>query len=64
MIHRSGLHYPGADLPALEEQVTEADRDPPSAAWRSVRLIVAIWAIWATSLLAFQEIYSVDFWVA
>jgi len=36
--------------------VTEADRDPPSAAWGSVRLIVAIWAIWATSLLAFQEI--------
>jgi hypothetical protein len=25
-------------------------------AWRSVRLIVAIWAIWATSLIAFQEI--------
>jgi hypothetical protein len=40
----------------LEAQVTEADRDPPSVAWRSVRLIVAIWAIWATSLLAFQEI--------
>jgi hypothetical protein len=40
----------------LEVQVTEADRDPPSVAWRSVRLIVAIWAIWATSLLAFQEI--------
>ena len=36
--------------------MTEADRDPPSVAWRSVRLIVAIWAIWATSLLAFQEI--------
>jgi hypothetical protein len=36
--------------------VTEADRDPPSAAWRSVRLIVAIWAIWATCLLAFQEV--------
>ena len=36
--------------------MTEADRDPPSLAWRSVRLIVAIWAIWATSLLAFQEI--------
>jgi len=48
----------------VEAQVTEADRDPPSLAWRSVRLIVAIWAIWATSLLAFQEIYSVDFWVA
>jgi hypothetical protein len=40
----------------LEALVTEADRDPPSVAWRSVRLIVAIWAIWATSLLAFQEI--------
>ena len=36
--------------------MTEADRDAPSVAWRSVRLIVAIWAIWATSLLAFQEI--------
>jgi hypothetical protein len=38
--------------------VTEADRDPPSVAWRSVRLIVAIWAIWATCILAFQEIVS------
>ncbi len=38
--------------------MTEADRDPPSATWRSVRLIVAIWAIWATCILAFQEIVS------
>ena len=36
--------------------MTEGDRDQPSVAWRSVRLIVAVWAIWATSLLAFQEI--------
>ena len=56
MIHRSGLHYPDADFASVGGGVSEADRDPPSVAWRSARLIVAIWAIWATSLLAFQEI--------
>jgi hypothetical protein len=38
--------------------VTEDHRDPPSPLWRSVRLIVAIWAIWAVSLLAYQEIVA------
>lgn len=36
--------------------MTEATGEPASAAWRSVRLIVAIWAVWAVCLLAFQEI--------
>jgi hypothetical protein len=39
-----------------EVRVTEANTEPPSVVWRSVRLIVAIWAIWAVALLAFQEI--------
>jgi hypothetical protein len=37
--------------------VTEATENPP-APWRAARLIVAIWAIWAASLLAFQEVVS------
>jgi hypothetical protein len=36
--------------------VTEAVGEPPSTRWRAVRLIVAIWAIWAVCLLAFQEV--------
>jgi hypothetical protein len=36
--------------------VTDERGDEPGGAWRSVRLIVAIWAIWAVGLLAYQEI--------
>jgi hypothetical protein len=36
--------------------VTEGNGDPPSGGWRSVRLIVAIWAAWAVCLIAFQEV--------
>jgi hypothetical protein len=36
----------------------EADRDAPGMDWRPIRLIVAIWAIWATCLIGFQEIVS------
>jgi hypothetical protein len=39
-----------------EAQVTEDRGDPPGMAWRAARLLVAIWAMWAVSLLAFQEI--------
>jgi hypothetical protein len=36
--------------------MTEPEGGPPSTPWRAIRLIVAIWAIWAVGLLAFQEI--------
>ena len=36
--------------------MTEGDREPRNVAGRSVRLIVAIWAVWAVCLLAFQEV--------
>lgn len=38
--------------------MTEEDREPPSVAWRSIRLLVAIWAIWSVSLLAYQEVVA------
>ena len=38
--------------------MTEGDRDPRDVAWRSVRLIVAIWAIWSVSLVAYQEVVT------
>jgi hypothetical protein len=42
----------------VEGLVTEDVPEKPGAAWRSMRLIVAIWAVWALSLLAYQEIVS------
>jgi hypothetical protein len=38
--------------------VTDGDRDPRDVAWRSVRLIVAIWAIWSVSLVVYQEVVT------
>ena len=38
--------------------MTEDQGARPGMAWRSVRLIVAIWAIWAVCLLGFQEIVA------
>jgi hypothetical protein len=56
----TGLLYPDANLEPgdVEAQVTEVQLDTPSPDWRAVRLIVAIWAIWAVCLLGFQEIVS------
>ncbi len=36
--------------------MTEVDRDTRVSSWQPIRLIVAIWAIWAVCLIGFQEI--------